>query len=127
MANPVGPAKNCPDADEWDVSFRFTVGAAGVVTLASLPEPIKSIARTANAGEYLVTLREKWNEVVKFSAQGISATVNRGHLTVDAVKASGTFTFVTLVQDGGGVQAAGDLANGVVVAGEVTLRNVARS
>jgi hypothetical protein len=128
MANPAGVPKNSSDNEIWDLPFSFTVVAAGAVSAAagqapSLPKEIRSIAKTANAGEYLVTMREKWVEVVGFQAQGVSATVNRGQLTADAVASSPpTFTFVTLTETAG-AQSAANLANPTKVFGTVSLRN----
>lgn len=107
-----------------DLYAKFSVGAAGAATLVSAASKgIVSVARTANAGEYLVTLADKYVDLyavlptVTF-ASGSPASGAAFVIRSQDVAGAKTVT----VQFLNGSFAATDLASGCVVTLKLELK-----
>lgn len=125
MANPSGVPKMSSDGNVQDVYFKFTVGAAGAVTLLDKSFDISNIALGA-AGTYTITLRERWSELVDYDIDGISTTYNRCQVTQDnSGLAAQTVVFTTATETAGTLTTA-NLAANTPIRGRLGLRNGVR-
>ncbi len=127
-ANPTGEERHSDDRQIWDLWFDFTVGASGAVTALGRSREILDIAKTANAGEYLVTLRGTWCSYRGSRIEAILAAASDCHvsdLTNLFSTTAPSFLFVTQVESSG-TFTTGNLTNGTKVFGSVTLCNSPR-
>lgn len=97
---------------------EVAIGAAGAPTLTR-GRGIASIARSG-AGDYLVTLEDKWERLLDFKAVELNSSAQdlNFQLKAQAVKASGTLSFFSNTAG-----AATDPANGSVLYLSIKLKN----